>query len=185
ASKLSDARLQTHHAAQLLVAAGISYLPHQADDSHTNLEWLSSLGALASRVVPTTRPFRFALRVEELSLHILDDSDVTIAMRELGGETLESAARWLRAQIAARSANADQFTLAKHYTIPSHPVDSGAPFNVADSTAFDQLSRWYAGANEVLEEVRSAHAGAEVRCWPHHFDIATLLDMGGGTTIGI
>ena len=48
---LVDARLQTHHAAQQVVALGISFLPAQPDDSHTNLEWLPG-HALAGRIIP-------------------------------------------------------------------------------------------------------------------------------------
>ncbi len=47
--ELTDARLQLHHAVQLAVAAGISYLPAAPDDSHTSLEWVPDLRALLSR----------------------------------------------------------------------------------------------------------------------------------------
>ena len=68
AASLSDARLQAHHAAQFATAAGISYLPPEADDSQTNLEWLPELGALASHVIPGPSPFRIAVRVSDLTL---------------------------------------------------------------------------------------------------------------------
>jgi hypothetical protein len=38
----------------------------------------------------------------------------------------------------------------------------------------------------VLESLRDRTSGAsEVRCWPHHFDIATLVDIGSGATVGV
>ncbi|HEX3865177.1 MAG TPA: hypothetical protein VHV78_00440 [Gemmatimonadaceae bacterium] len=185
AATLGDARLQAHHAAQLAVAAGISYLEHQPDDSHTNLEWLPSLGALASHPVPSTQPFRVALQISELSLHVLDNQNVTIAVCPLSGKTVADAAEWLGAQVAARGADAARLTLNKHYTIPPHAVDSGAAFNTADHTAFDQLARWFAGGQELLEQSSAAHHGTAVRCWPHHFDIATLLRTSSGSTIGV
>jgi hypothetical protein len=47
------------------------------------------------------------------------------------------------------------------------------------------LARWFEAADDILEEVRSRLAGigsgpGAVRCWPHHFGIATLLSLGGG-----
>src|SRR6186997_821985 len=75
ATDLSDARRQLHHAAQLATAAGISYLPAAADDSHTNLEWLDVSGMLASNVIPSTKPFRVAVRAADLTLALLDVDD--------------------------------------------------------------------------------------------------------------
>jgi hypothetical protein len=60
ARNLGDARLQLHHAAQLVAAMGISYLPHADDDSHTNLGWIDgSASALASHVVNATPHIRW------------------------------------------------------------------------------------------------------------------------------
>ena len=40
------------------------------------------------------------------------------------------------------------------------------------------LSRYYANANRLLNVVKDHLPGAsEVRCWPHHFDIATLYTI--------
>jgi hypothetical protein len=75
ATDLSDARRQLHHAVQLATAAGISYLPAAADDSHTNLEWLDVSGMLASNVIPSTKPFRVAVRAADLTLALLDIDD--------------------------------------------------------------------------------------------------------------
>ena len=54
-ARLSDARRQLHHAAQLATAFGISYLPKKPDDSHTNLEWIESNSALASNPLGENR----------------------------------------------------------------------------------------------------------------------------------
>src|ERR1041384_4350124 len=61
ARQLVDARLQLHHAAQLVAGLGISYLPRRDDDSHTNLEWLPAFNALASNPVGASA-FRLAIR---------------------------------------------------------------------------------------------------------------------------
>src|SRR3954467_8629699 len=96
AKLLSNARRQTHHAAQFATAAGISFLPKQADDSHTNLEWLSGLGGLASRVVPTRDPFRIAIRVADLELCVLDGKSGVVESFALNGHTIKDAEAWLR-----------------------------------------------------------------------------------------
>jgi hypothetical protein len=186
AKSLVDARRQAHHAAQLATAAGISFLPKRADDSHTNLEWLPGLGGgmLASRVVPTLDPFRVAVRIDGLELHVLDDHNATVASLPLHGRRIVDAESWLRQRTAERGAPAGKFTLAKHYEIPHHAVDDGRPFDVSDRAAFSELSSWFDVAARALDRARVANDGSEIRCWPHHFDIATLITVSPGKTVG-
>jgi hypothetical protein len=180
ATRLADARLQLHHAAQLVAAVGISYLPKAADDSHTNMEWIA--GALASNAVGS-RPFRIGVRAHPLSL-VLMGGDTELASFSLHGCTIAEGASWIERQVAPLGLDPSRFTLAKHYTIPDHPVAHGASFDTSDFSAFEQLHRWYGNAASLLEELVVDDAWAPVRCWPHHFDIATLLNVAGGS-IGV
>jgi hypothetical protein len=46
-----------------------------------------------------------------------------------------------------------------------------------------ELARWFGGAADVLEEFAARLAGpraSPVTCWPHHFDIATLVSLEEG-----
>jgi hypothetical protein len=200
APTLVDARLQLHHAAQLATAAGISYLEKKADDSHTNLEWLPAIGALASNPVgpesfgsgarvsadSSDEPkIRVAVRPQSFALLVIATPDLVLAQFPLDGKTIDDAARWLRARLGQYGLDPKRFTLDKHYTIPDHPVASGAAFH-DDVASLDELGRWYRGASIVLGEFASKVPGAStVRCWPHHFDIATLVDRGDGNSIGL
>ena len=175
---LIDARLQLHHAAQLATAIGISYLPKRADDSHTNLEWLPSLRALASRVVPLSSAFRVAVRPSPFALLLLDERNEAAASFSLHGRTIANAAQWLRDLLPTVGADPAALTLKRHYTIPSHPVAGGAAFDEISESAFEELARWYGNAALVLTRLASVTPKAsEVRCWPHHFDIATLIEV--------
>jgi hypothetical protein len=186
ATELSDARRQLHHAVQLATAAGISYLPAALDDSHTNLEWLDVSGMLASNVIPSTKPFRVAVRAADLTLALLDVDDRTLAMTALTGRTIENAAAWLRDRLREIGTDPTRYTLRRHYEIPDHPVAGGAPFDTSNASAFAQLAAWYSIAVDALESVRkSASKASEARCWPHHLDIAVLIDVGDGRTIGV
>jgi hypothetical protein len=181
ARALGDARLQLHHAAQLVAALGISYLPKAADDSHTNMEWFS--GVLASNVVGP-RPFRLGVRPSPLSLVVLA-GDAELASYALDGKTIAAAAEWVRGQVKALGLEPARYTLDKHYTIPDHPVGRGAAFDATDDRAFDQLRRWYNDGAALLTTVAAEQHGSPVRCWPHHFDIATVIDVAPGETIGV
>src|SRR5262249_49771932 len=48
-----------------------------------------------------------------------------------------------------------------------------------------RFGRLYADAAAHLEHFRASREGAgPVLCWPHHFDIASLVSLGGERTIG-
>lgn len=185
AASLVDTRLQLHHAAQLATALGISYLPKQADDSHTNLMWLDALSALVSNAVPGNDEIRLGVSLAQFALVLLVN-DGPRANLALDGRTITEAVDWIREHLATFGLDPARYTLAKHYTIPEHAVDSGAPFNASNAEQFDQLAAWYSDASIVLEEfvARMPHA-APVRCWPHHFDIATVIEFAPGKTVSL
>jgi hypothetical protein len=185
ARDLTDARLQVHHAAQLAAALGISYLTRQPDDSHTNLEWIDSDAALASKPAGSP-PIRLAVRPHVLALLLLDDNDTTLATFLLNGRTIEDAVRWARAQLAQHALAPLVYTLSRHYEIPPHAVASGGRFEATIPAQFEELARWYSNASLVLGHVVADVPGASpVRCWPHHFDIATLITVAPGKTISV
>lgn len=184
AGELVDARLQLHHAAQLVAAFGISYLPAQADDSHTNMEWLAPLLALASQ--PAGRPgTRVAVQLHPFALLVLDTDNAAVGTHRLDAITIEGAARWVRAQLAQRGFDSARYTLERHYEIPHHRVADGAAFD-ADADRLEELANWYSNADSMLRQLVAVTPNASpVRCWPHHFDIATLLEVAPGKTISL
>ena len=185
---LTDARLQLHHAVQIAVSAAISYLQSRSDDSHTALGWRAPLRALETELVAATRPFRIGVRIEDLTLLAIDGSGTATSAFELTRRTVAEAHAWLSTIAAESGVEARALTTRKHYTIPDHPVDHGAPFSVGSGAEFHELTRYWASASAVLEGFRRAMPGASaVRTWPHHFDIATLITLPGsnGSTIGV
>jgi len=177
ATALRDARLQLHHAAQLAPASGISYLRAEADDSHTNLEWIASLAVLASRELPTKPAVRVAIRPRDLTVMLLEGG-AQVASLALHSVTIERAGRWLSEALAEHGLDPRRFTLKRHFVIPTHPVGDGAPFDTSTTQPFAEIARWFANADEVLRSLAAEIDGATpVRCWPHHFDIATLIAL--------
>jgi hypothetical protein len=188
---LVDARLQLHHAAQIIVSAAISYLAPRADDSHTALTWIGPAGALATESITTERDARIALRLEDLSLHILEGGQEAVGSFALPGQTTREAYTWLSRAVGRLGLQRERLTPRKHYTIPDHPVAGGAPFSTDIANALAELARYWSNAAGLLDEtVRVTPGASAVRTWPHHFDIATLIalpdtDAAGRRTIGV
>jgi hypothetical protein len=185
---LVDARETAHHAAQLLALVGASYIPARPDDSHTSMTWLDGASALATEIVDAARPFRAGLRLADLTLLFLDASGREAAVFPLPERTRNEAIAWLRARIGDAGRDPAGMHTALHFSIAAHPTDFGAPFVRRTDGSLQELALWYADAHIVLETRRVQVPGAaEVRCWPHHFDIATLISRSSGPfqTIGI
>lgn len=155
-----DTRLQLHWAAQAAAGVGRTVLPKQADDSHTNFRWRE--GSLMQG------DDRSGIRIRDLTLLFGDDE------YPLTGRTLDDAFRFFEERVGQ--------TLARpgEAAPPDHPVAHGAVF-VPAADELKALSALYARANDELQRVQES----PVRCWPHHLDIATLIALGGGRTIGV
>ena len=186
AAKLSDCRLQLHYAAQFGAAAGISFLAHRPDESHTNLEWVPSLAGLFSRVIPTGRPFRIGVRPSKFALLMVTEENQPIAEYKLHGRTITDATEWIRSQVKSLGADPTRYTLRRDYEIPDHPVAIGESFDASAPTLFEELSKWFSNAATLLGSVvRKTRRASELRCWPQHFDLATLIKVAPGRTIGM
>ena len=182
---LADARQQLHHAAQFVASFGISYLPAQPDDSHTNMEWLESLGALASKPAGSA-DIRLAVAPHPFALLVLGAGDAVIGALSLDGVTTEVAARWVRTRLSEHGLDDSRYTLVRHYQIPAHRVAEGGAFGGTAPGSLEELARWYSNAAFVLQAIVAVMPNASpVRCWPHHFDIATLLEVDTGKTISV
>ena len=188
-SALADARLQLHHAVQIAVSAAISYVPARSDDSHTALTWIESTGSLATEPFVATRAFRVGMRVADLTLHLIDEAGGTASTSfAICGRTIADANAWLRDVIAGVGFDAGRFRSSKHYTIPDHEVVHGVAFSVGIGRELTELSRYWSNAARLLGQVAGDTPNASaVRTWPHHFDIATLIELPGAPrrTIGV
>jgi hypothetical protein len=172
-----EARLVAHWAAQIVAAAGATLVRPAPDDSHTSLEWIESAQALAGAPLGA-RGVRAALRPAELTLVILDSAHVARERLDLRGQTLQAGLAWLSGAIA-RATGAAAVPLARPaHELPEHAVGGGAPFPDADGAALAELADAFSRGDRQLRGLAaSAPNASAVRCWPHHFDIATLLSL--------
>jgi hypothetical protein len=162
---LAEARLAAHWAAQLAAAAGASLLPRAADDSHTSLQWHD--GALVGAPVGARRA---GLRIWDLTLLVLSGDHVADSL-PLVGRSFEQGLGWLAQKL-------DGALARPAHELPAHPVGDGEPFPAVSREALTELAAWFGSADSVLSSLvpTTPHA-SPVRCWPHHFDIATLIAL--------
>ena len=174
-------RRELHHAVQLVAAAGKYLVPERADDSHTSMHWDDNINALFGETIGERHPIQIGIRLEDLKLLIKSEGKSNLIEFSLPGETLPSALSWMKDQISAAGINVSNLSLKMHYDIPHHPVAVGKTFKKEIPENYQELSIYFDNANNVLHALVDRISNASrVRCWPHHFDIATLITFDKG-----
>lgn len=163
-----------HHAVQLAVAPAFSLQEATADAAQTALSWSSGLRAFVGPVIAGKRA---GLRVSDGTLFVAE-AERPLAALPLAGMTRGDALTWL-------SRHFDEVLRLPPHDLPEHDVASGGRFGVPGEEAV-LLARWLGGAATFLEGVTARIPGAStVRLWSHHFDVASLVTLATGRSIGL
>jgi hypothetical protein len=181
---LWEARLQAHHAVQWAVRAACANIMPMPGDTQSSLGWDPTQGALVSHELRGRggETLRVGLTLTTMTLSVLRDAAV-IDQFALDGKRHADAGVWLDGVLgAAGLALPSGATLP--YAIPAHPVGDGAAYiSGSHRGEFAVLANWFACADDMLGAIHGTlpqGAASPVRCWPHHFDIATLWTLGDG-----
>jgi len=178
---LTEARLQLHWMAQAAAAVGKQLVAHRPDYSEQSFQWSAGLRALVQDPADGDRPFRAGLRPSPPALLLAGGDDEILRELPLDGRTLEEAYEWMREQVEALLGRPLAQPLESPGELPRHPIAGGAPFSISDPEAFAEIGRIYANADRLLRRVLERNPEAsQVRCWPHHFDVATLIMLEAG-----
>ena len=171
-SSLTGARQIAHYAAQWVAQAAWANLRAAPDDSHSALTWDAPLRALVS--APFPGGITVGLQLESLELLVIRDAKPDrLALHGLASSMADD---WLASKLTAHGYKAHS-KVKLPYAVPAHPLSR--------EPGLAGLSRWYGAAADVLEAVRDKYGNIKpgpgpVRCWPHHFDIALLVQLEEG-----
>ncbi|MCA9470496.1 MAG: hypothetical protein MRJ96_06095 [Nitrospirales bacterium] len=172
--ELLDARLEAHHAAQWVARATRAYCQPEPDDSHTTMSWDSHSQALMGR--PLSSDLTVGLHLTDLT--IIGQSRQGEESFCLIGQTESSVGTWLAELVERHNLDPKKLDKPGPYTLDKHPLDSSMAYGSADKKSREELAKYYNNAAPILEAIRAAYSEASpVRCWPHFFDIATLLTL--------
>jgi hypothetical protein len=114
-------------------------------------------------------------------LHDVSSSEQTLFLEDHSDlEILE----WLQKALSARGFDANALGSHSPYELPAHPIATGAKYNAGGllRDALADLSAWFANADLLLSNLERqmsarTYSTSPVRCWPHHFDIATVTNL--------
>ena len=171
-ARLSLGCKQAHHACQWASKAARANIAPRPDDSHSNFGWLPDIRTLVSEPLDSNRSYQagFSFLTGELVWLQHGQISSSLSIENQEDSVLES---WLDDQLSSAS------------LVATHNAEM--PYSLGDGIRYQEcraewvvLGRWFDVGFKVLSEIRDEYAGrthtaSMPRCWPHHFDIGSLL----------
>ncbi len=181
---LGSARATAHKAVQLATKAARANLDAVPDDSHSNLGWDRTGKRFVSQPIPSgDGDCLVAVSFGPLTLGLVRGA-AEVASLDLDNVTDSDAMSWLDAQLeAAGLAKASGVELP--YDLPEDVEAVQSYRSSKHGYTLDVLSEWFDFAAGLLSRFASENAHltpgpSPVRCWPHHFDVATYVGLEEG-----
>ncbi|MDJ0514107.1 MAG: DUF5996 family protein [Methyloceanibacter sp.] len=191
-SSLIEARAIAHKAVQLLAMVARANLKPEPDDSHSNLGWdVASKRFLTQPIAAGNNTLTIGLSLWPMHLDISRVNERAVTF-DLDRRSFEDALHWLDGQLTQIGLEpASKVSLP--YELPEAVARVERFLPHATSNQLSTLKTWFNLAQTVLSDFAKNHADltpgpSPVRCWPHHFDIATYVQLepsGSETTRGI
>lgn len=170
-----------HAAMQPLAKAARANIPAEDDASHTNLTWNEENSAfLSNPMASIDGDIAVGLVGADLSLVVARGGEIFDTLG-LSGVSVNDADGWLDSRLT---------TLGLKPASPIiHPYDLPSAVEELEAYSVDgmqkelaTLSSWFALADRVLRQFVAENGDlrpgpSPVRCWPHHYDIATYVSL--------
>jgi hypothetical protein len=122
------------------------------------------------------------LRFVDFTLFLRDGTGNHAAEKKLVGVNLDDGLSWLIAAIAEHTGDSPPDLKLAEHEMPEHPLRSGEPFSPRPTAQLEELARWFANGDRVLQGVSADNPGAlAVQIWPHHFDPSVVIKLAPGS----
>lgn len=167
-----------HLAAQYLAAANISFVPNEADDSHTNFGFNVDKMALLSHPF-SSKGDQLALNYKEFSLEWIAPNAHNSFPLE--GKTHAQVLEWLEQM--SLTFIAKPYTYKFHYDLP-YAIHSDYTFHIDSSADLEALANLRILSQRGLEQIiKTYHLKDSIRIWPHHFDTGIYTNIPKTTEV--
>ena len=181
---LGPARAIAHKAVQLATMAARANLQAVPDDSHSSLGWDNTERRFLSQPITRARgTWSVAVSLSPLNVALVRDNE-PVERKALDNFTMADAVAWLDGVLAkAGLKSASDATIP--YALPAD-ADAVEAFSTnTQDTSLGALASWFDLANVLISDFAVEHGNLKpgpspVRCWPHHFDIATYVSLEEG-----
>ena len=172
---LKEAREETHKAIQLVAMVPRHLLPHDITDSSASLLWNNGLNMLTSQDVNGLK-VGFSFMNQQIKL--LRDG-ATVKSIDTVHQTSDSVFEELKNALEILGEVGERLKTDLPYELPASVEQRGRPFRKQDPGALEALMHLYKLTHEVLTITFETiiEEASEITCWPHHYDLATLVTL--------
>jgi len=180
-AELGGARAAAHAAAQFLTKAARANLDAASDDSHSNIGWDGGSQRFLSQPLPGANGDVFiTLSLDPFELALVDSATGTTGY-PLADRSQSEVSAWLDDALGS-VALAPCANVELPYALPP---EVAAVSGFSDASGLATLAAWFDLTSQALEKLATDQSGrtpgpSPVRCWPHHFDIATYVGLEAG-----
>jgi hypothetical protein len=173
-TSLKAAREETHSAVQLMAMVPRHLLSLDPTDSSASLIWDDASGMLTTQVVADYK-VAYAFATQEM---LLFRGTGQVSTLKTIGHTFDQVFDNLKTLLNSQGLEGDKLKKELPYELPASVVQKGHPFEKQNGEALSSLQEFYAMTSKTLQSVFGKIATAsEIRCWPHHYDLATLVTI--------
>ena len=159
-----------HLAAQYLAAAGINFVEHKADDSHTSLLFISSNGTLNTFPLNENED-TLSLNYKTFSLE-WNSTNATVSYG-LHGKTHAETLAWLKSQ-ALNAGITKPYAYSFHYDLP-YTITDDFVYQLEESQLKNLLDARILAQSSIASFLLENKIDSDARVWPHHFDTGSYV----------
>jgi hypothetical protein len=151
-------------------------LPADPSDSNASLIWNSSTKGLESIPVANEggKRIRVGLSLDTFKLYISVEGAL-VSFFEMDMRSVLQGLDWLKFELSQLDISSDTINLDLPYEIENYDYSQSLKIN---SDAFGEHCILYQNTYNILSRIVDERENAfDIRCWPHHFDLATLIPL--------
>lgn len=190
---IRSVRDNVHLAIQNVSALGRSYSFKSNNDEFAALNWIEQSQRLAGYWISNEKTkIRSSFSFPDFSIYLINDAMETVSQLELEGKKHTDIMVWLEEQVANQGFDTSPLHFKLPYEVPHFSNIRNKPFTVQPTEHIIELASYYHNAYLICNAVKKGFGlTSETICWPHHFDLATLLtikdtgDSETSTSIGV
>lgn len=169
-------RKELHQAVQLVSLVPRYLLPHDPTDGTASLIWNEKNKELESIPVENEEKLEIhaGLSFSKFELY-LATKETKICSLPLEGKSTQDGLKWLKDELEKIALPANKIAFDLPYEIENYDYSKSLK---TDKSALMEFSRLYQNTNQMLLTLVTEWEKAyDIRCWPHHFDLATLITV--------
>jgi len=174
-----------HQLSQIIAKINRTYVPKQADDSHTNLYFDPLSHRLFGRWLNTDQQkIITGLNLLEFQFEFINEDRKVINNFAIKGKTYDEIEVSIERYLPELGLDQTGFRDHLHFEITSYTFINDA-FDNWDATALGDWEKFRALANDACNTLLGHfQVEGEIRIWPHHFDTGIYVELNDKRSLG-